>query len=426
MKTKSHDLILPGLLLLFLALQVTAWAQAFKEPDANCCRTIRVVLYPFLPAHGDYFFQVQHDFEAANPRVKLQILDLSANYYDPKKADYVGASVADVYELDSILLADFISQNRIQPLPQKIPIRSQDYLKNAQSAATWGTVWYGVPHWVCGYFLFFRSDDPNADKLRNVKDLAGLEKIVGANHQVGEGVLVDMMGKLSLGEMYLAAAFDRYSDWDHVLPHLQPDQNPEEEIESDLWRLSRLSDTNFGRSSRYHYADGFYGRQFAHGHGRLLVGYSEGLSPLLDEEKNACQSNECMNSAMIDVAALPLDDHALHPISWVDLLTIDKNCTGDKLNDAIAFIDFINREDEMLKALMPDNNTSRSARYLLPAKASLYANTNLLNAAPLYPKLRGIIEDSFPPVGTNMNATLRIYGATVDSFLSATNKSPRP
>ena len=409
--------LLGGLLQIVLLSTAGFYAPASEEPATNCCRNLTVILYPFLPAKADYFFQIQHDFEAANKDVKLEIIDLSSNYYDPSSYGYVVTNEGDVYELDSVLLADVIAQNRIQPISGKMPIIADDYLKNAQTAAQWNGEWYGIPHWVCGYFLFFKSDDSNAPAFRNLKDLTGLEQIVGTHHSSGNGLLIDLMGRLGLGELYLSAAFDRYSDWEHVRPHLLNDQHPEADIESDLLRLRKLCDPNLGRSSRYHYADGFYGKQFALEHGRAMVGYSESLFSVLDEEANACQSNDCL-TAQIDVAQVPLDDHGLRQISWVDLLAIDRKCAGDKLRDAIAFIQFVNQEDVMLKALKPDANASRPPRYLLPAKASLYSNQELTNAAPLYPKLRGIIETSFPPVGTNINPVLRGYGGEINKYLT--------
>src|SRR5262249_40752223 len=91
------------------------------------------------------------------------------------------------YELDSIVLADAVEQNRIQPLSNKLPIRPDDYLKNAQTANLNGT-WYGIPHWVCGYFLFFKADDPQANALRNLRKLSDLEGVVGTNHSKGSGL----------------------------------------------------------------------------------------------------------------------------------------------------------------------------------------------------------------------------------------------
>lgn len=175
---KNRLRVVGGLLQAMLLSIAELSASASDEPATNCCRKLTVILYPFLPAKADYFFQIQHDFEAAHKDVELEIIDLSGNYYDPSSTGYVVTNEADVYELDSVLLADAVAQNRVQPLSGKMSIVADDYLKNAQTAAQWDGEWYGIPHWVCGYFLFFKSDDPNAPAFRNLKDLTGLSKLL--------------------------------------------------------------------------------------------------------------------------------------------------------------------------------------------------------------------------------------------------------
>jgi thiamine pyridinylase len=398
------------------SLSSVATAQG-KTPH----RTLRVALYPFVPAKADYFLQVKHDFEAIAPNVDLQLIDLSANYYDPGDQDFALTNSVDVYELDSVLLADAVAKDLIMPLPKEINFRAQDYLANAQTASQWDGKPYGVPHWVCGYFLFFRGDDAQADTIRGAKTLAQLERIIGNNHPPRTGMLVDLRGRLSLGEMYLAAAFDKYKSWPDVQSHLG--LHPEASLESDLCRVLQLCDKGLGRNKQYHKANGFYGRQFARGGGRVLIGYSEGLFAVLDESQNACLQNECLTDRMIDVTELPLDDGGSSQISWVDLLAINKNCTGETLADAIGFISFMDSEETMLKVLLPDPDAARPARYLLPARLSLYSNQHLVTNSVLYPKLRAIIERSFPPVRPNLNNTLRSFGPEIDTFL---NTCPTP
>jgi hypothetical protein len=59
-----------------------AGANAKAECAPAPRRTLTVALYPFLPDSQSLFFDIEHSFERAHPDVDLQIIDLSANYYN--------------------------------------------------------------------------------------------------------------------------------------------------------------------------------------------------------------------------------------------------------------------------------------------------------------------------------------------------------
>ena len=60
---------------------------------------LKVVLYPFMPGKDAYFRQVEADFEQRYPAIDLQVVDLSANYYDEGAPEAVTNTAADVIEL---------------------------------------------------------------------------------------------------------------------------------------------------------------------------------------------------------------------------------------------------------------------------------------------------------------------------------------
>jgi thiamine pyridinylase len=350
---------------------------------------------------------VKQDFEALCPKIRLDIIDLSNNYYDSKSADFIGTTKADVYELDSVFLSDFVASNHIQELPKELQPAPSDFLANAVKGAQLDGKWYGIPHWVCGDFLFYLKDDA---PLQSAKTLADLEKAIGSTHPAGKGLFIDMKGSSTLGELYLKSAFDRYADWSHVTPHMQTFDN---DLQSDLKRVRALCDAGFCRQRPYHDATGFYGRLFARRKSRAVVGYSELLYDILLESSTSCAVEEkCVSDADLDVVPLPLDDHGAQPMSWVDSLTIDKDCNVGCQQDAALFIKFYTSEESLLKALM-----STPARYLLPARASLYQNTALLQHAPLYQKLKPLIEQAVAPTAVGLNDRLRSFGKTVDGNL---------
>jgi thiamine pyridinylase len=373
-------------------------------------RTLRVVLYPFIPAKTEYFRNVEHAFEAAETNVDLQIIDLAGNYYDKSKEGSVASADADVYELDSVILGDFVKGRRVHPLGELLPVKDGDYLKNAEQAAHLNGELYGIPHWVCGNFLFFRTN--GAPPIGTVSTLTAFEKVIGTAKSSTNGVLVDLRGKLTLGEMYLDSAFDRYGDWAVVQTHLA---TLDPDIEGDLRRLLRLCTPGFGRNQRYHEATGFYGREFARGVGQMMIGYSEVLYYFRDEVDNACPDGECVPEVGIGVIELPLSDGGSHSVSWVDVLAVNSKCNGQKLKDAADFIKFVSSDNVVLDALKPAYG--RPARHLLPAKRSLYDNAELLSAVPLYRDFKQIMERSYPPVGERLNDTLITYGKKLNEEL---------
>jgi hypothetical protein len=85
------------------------------------------------------------------------------------------------------------------------------------------------------------------------------------------------------------------------------------------------------------------------------------------------------------------------------------------LADAAEFIRFMNDDNVYMSILLPQDGVPA---YLLPAKASLYSRQDLLSHAPLYPKLRSIIESSEVPSDLGLNEELRNIGRRVDKDLS--------
>ena len=68
-------------------------------------------------------------------------------------------------------------------------------------------------------------------------------------------------------------------------------------------------------------------------------------------------------------------------------------------------------------------HTGAAPAYLLPAKAALYNDAEIVGQAHLYPKLKGLIESTQAPSDIGLNDELRMLGAELDSQLPG--NSPR-
>ena len=430
----SRSLIIRGVLSSFL----TYWGIAHGEgPETRgvqsqkcggveqlsdhteCRRPLTVALYPIIPAFKEYLYAVKTGFEAspAGRHIRLELPDLTDGYYDPKKTkNFIESMQADVYEVDSVFLRDFVSTGssaastrKIQELPKELVPAENEFLPSAQRAARLDGRWYGVPHWVCGNLLFFDKSDA---ALATVHTLNDLTAVIGAAHKAGQGLPVDLKGKSTLGEFYLMALIDRYQDASKALSHLEPFDTS---IEDDLKSLETLCDAGLCRDQGYHEAAGFYQARFATHHGRAMIGYSESLYYVLSQTRNACANQDhCRNDSDLTVSQAPLDEKGSTPMAWVDLLVVDKNCTSQCLRDASEFIHFLNSEPTLVQHL-----TGYPPRYLMPARASVYANAELQKAAPLYTQLAPLLRDVATPTSSQLGPKLRDYGAKLDQDLPA-------
>ena len=122
-------------------------------------RSLTVVLYPFIPEYPTVQAELKKGFEALHPDITVNFPDLTSNYYDRAKTNYIGATQADVYELDSVFLKDFVKEGKIKPWPSNVPLPEDQLVKNAVAGSKVNGIRYGAAHWLCGNFLFFKKTD---------------------------------------------------------------------------------------------------------------------------------------------------------------------------------------------------------------------------------------------------------------------------
>jgi thiamine pyridinylase len=376
-----------------------------------------VALYPFIPEFVAAADAIKRDFEAANPRIKLNILDLRSNYYDPDASNYIEKVDAAVFEVDSILLAQFVADKRIRELPTDALLPQAALLKNAYVGTQVDGKRYGAAHWVCRDFLFFSKATPPAFPIRT---LADLEAFIQPGNDANR-LLADLKGKLTLGEFYLDSAFDRYSELNRVLKAME---SMDPALENNIIRLFKLCPPGRCREEVFHEDANIYAQLFARRQAKAVIGYSELLHDVLSETQTC--GDACISDSDLAVSDLSLDDAGSTPITSVDSFTVNSNCAGQCLADASSFIRFMNQDSTYLKLLLPNGIEFLTVptpqpvvpAYLLPAKAALYSNGSLLQRAHLYPQLRGLVENSTVPTADQINAKLRLLGSQLDKKLN--------
>lgn len=396
MKTKHSFLVLSLLL-----LSVTILAQSKR-------RQLSVSLYPFIPNADNFYLKIETQFEKLNPDIDL-VIHLNADYYDEKSG--IIAEDTDIYELDCIFLNDFIRKGKIQNLSDKSNLLYQkDDLIPATKIVYAGKDIYAIPHWLCGNFLFTNTAD---SAIQNIEKLSDLEKVIGVDPNLKGGLLIDMKGKLALGELYADALFDQYKDMEVVKKFIDI-SNLDKLTISNLNRLNKLTYSNWGRVDDYHSRVSFYQKQFAKGIGRALVGYTESLYYILDEINNSCYAEEgCLPAASISIQEFPISDNGSKQAGWSDALALDSKVKGQKLSDATLFINFLISKEAYHLALIPDNGSS--PRYLLPAYQQFYSDSLVLESAPYYKKLFPLAMKITSFTGDDASPILRQIGKMLDT-----------
>jgi thiamine pyridinylase len=331
-----------------------------------------------------------------------------------------------VFEVDTVFLRDLVDEKLIQELPLDVLSPKDTFLQVASGASTIDGKVYGVPHWVCGNFLFFRKDDPEKSRFEKLSSLDGLERIIGSPASQEQGVLVDMQGKSTLGEKYLDAVLDIYQTPDEALRHVSSAAPDAGAIRS-LNRLFSLCPGGLCDSKKHHDSDQFYAKQFAHRKARALVGYSERMYYVVDEFINGVREDDAAVGSIsftwndttkaydpvgvfdVDIVSAPLADNGSTMLAWVDVLTIRTGLDQQKLKDAQTLISFFNSEQFTADLLIPTFGSA--PRYLLPARNSTYTNRALLQAAPLYTKFYEIVKSSISLTAPKLNDELRTIGS---------------
>jgi thiamine pyridinylase len=407
-------LLLKAVAGLGLAMVLTICTAICSSSAANR-RELKVALYPFIPGFTAAATLIKRDFEAEHPRIKLSILDLRNNYYGPEQPNFIESVDADIFEVDSILLAQFVADGKIRELPTDTQLPPSELLTPAYVGTQLNGKRYGAAHWVCRDLLFSTK---TAAPVVPIRKLADLEAFIGSGDDTNR-LIVDLKGILALGEFYLVSAFDRYSDAERALIAAE---SLDLALQDDLVRLLKLCPPGGCRNQASHDPPGLYGQLFARKRAKALIGYSELLHDVLSESLRC--GGACLSDSDLVVSDLPLDDRGSTPITWVDSFTIRENCAAQCLADASAFIRFMNQDSTYLKLLLPAEDMPKNGSpttviptYLLPAKAALYSNAALLRRAHLYPELRALVENSTVPTADQLNTKLRRIGSQLDKNL---------
>lgn len=368
---------------------------------------LSVLFYPFVPNYEQIVSIIKKEFEKQHPNINLLRSKQNWNYYDDGGLD----AKFDIYELDTVFLADFVLSDRIQVIdPGKLRAR-QDTLEFAENASHWNGLRYGIPHWTCALFLFYFDHD---GKVKGAQDAKALEAAIGVPHERGRGLLIDMGGHYTLGELYVDCLIDQGLSLAEILTSLNTGELYQPAIDA-MTRILFLSDVGLARSDLAHDAwPPYFTHEFAHGRGRALVGYSERLYYILSEIKSPTDPTPVVDPQRIRAKLFNQGASTARSLAWVDCFVIDKSLNGRRLDAAYNFLQFVTSDEAYLLALLPPESPPQ---YLLPAYKMVFTIPELVRQAPLYSdfltSLNGVQSFSAPSLGN----TLRRVGDKVNKTL---------
>jgi thiamine pyridinylase len=336
--------------------------------------TLRVALYPSVPDRLALFEKIEAIFECENPGVNVVLIsspNATDNYYndDDVKKEGIQFVDADVYEIDTVLLSDFVNLGKIAPI--ELPF--DDLAPETVKAVTRYSNVYGVPHWLCGNFLFYRKSDTAIANAATWKDVVDA---LGKHHGT---LLVDLKGHSTLGEWYLTALSANVG-LDPAESQIVNKAPVDRSAISYLQQILSPCAVGFCRSQALHDNTGFYARAFVRGQAGVYIGYSETIFyGLRDAADNCLPTSGCLAEDDIAVRALPRFDanKAETGVGWVDALAIDAKLNGAKKDLALKFIRRVVSEDSYVAMLAPE--WPYRSHYLLPARTNVR-----IPDAPLY------------------------------------------
>jgi thiamine pyridinylase len=368
-------------------------------------------MYPYVPNGKKLFSVLKDKFETDHPLVNIQLVEtfqesgsglselLASNYYDGGLLQ----SQADIYEIDTILLQSMIKANKIDP----IQIPNSNYISQALKAVQYKNRNWGIPHWVCGNFLFYKKGDRAIAKASNLDELINTLKKEGF-------LLLDLKGKSTLGEFYLTSLAASDGNETSILKKIHANSLDPTAVKI-LEKLLSLCPTGYCRSKALHNRVGFYAQLFAQGKARAYIGYSESLYYVLEEIRNNCSpTDDCLTVQEILVRAIPTLNSNGKQVGWTDVLSLSRNLSPKKKKIAMDFIRFLTSW-EAYKLILNSNDIS-APRYLLPAL--IFSNKFPQLQAIHYPMFYDAYQSRLILSGKNLNNTLREKGDILDFILS--------
>ena len=331
--------------------------------------TLRVALFPYIPdAAGDRFAALRQrmkaEFEAENPGVQLAMDPIDVNstvFYDLQKLERLLSAGpdggVDVVETDTLFLGELIADDKIERW-DALP-RSNDWHPAAVAAVTVNGECYGVPHWLCSFFIY--SHIPEMTAVRTSDDFVRLLDTRGVckTHLAG-----NFVGSFTLPAIYLDAYVETHGRASAATGLARP-------VDGRIAEKMKAVVKEGEHDGKNPCIDGTLKDDkdidavvpdFALGKYDSFFGYSERLQHILADNPKAQPWT---------IIAAPLGAGGA-PLLYVDALVIRKGLTPEQAKAAKSFAEYLNRPTTQEWVLLSRDGNNAMPRYLLPATKSAF------------------------------------------------------
>lgn len=377
---------------IFVSIQsIDEFHQVGKAQISPKKNTLRVALFPYIPDTADDKYnkllqRIETEFEKKNPSIDLVLKPLTDDdgFYElDTLKKWLTESPAnngyDLVEIDTLLLGDLVKSNVIQAW--NVPQTQPDWHPAGRSAVTLNKRIYGIPHWLCGHFIFSR--DQSVVKAKSITELIFALDQVNPNTP---NVAGDLRGSWNLPALYIDAWADTYG-LDKVASAISP--NLDQVVIQKFKAFSQECVTN-GKNpcldETYHNDFDLSAKDFAEGKVDAFFGYSERLNFILKQGANTRD---------VKIASAPFG-LGKHPILFVDAFVLRKDCNKTCQKAAASFAAYMNTPQTQEWILMSqDAGTKAIPRYLLPATLSAF-QTPKVKQDPYYKVLKSEITNGLP------------------------------
>ena len=370
---------------------------ACKGSNSKPTVTLRVILFNGIPdASSDHFVsltkRITNEFEKLHPDVKLELRPLfiekdDFNLYEPSPAVKNGVASLlsiptkdggyDVAEIDAVILGELIENKVVRPWTA--PVSTDDWQPVGVRAVTVKQDIFGIPHWLCGHFIFSRSKKIALTRTNSAL-LKELDAVTGGSPKLAGR----LTGSWNVPSLYL----DAYADTNGaqnlqqaVSTHLNP------AVLASLQKFAKecqLGSDNPCTSDKYNNPD-VPTSVFAEGKALALFGYSERL--------NLIRQKAPKDTFFLSSAAIGEGDH---PTLFTDAFVIRKDCDASCDHAARAFAEYMNLPTTHEWILMARDNANNSIpRYLIPATLSAF-QTPLVRNDQYYLQIESEIHSADP------------------------------
>lgn len=327
--------------------------------------TINIAMFPFIPdAGGDNFHSLSDNLEAWFHRihpdqcVKLDFSKVDDIYTPEKICGWLNDSTFDLVAIDSVLLSKVAEKCKLLPWED---MDTSDWYLAAKEASTIDNQIYGVPHYLCGHFIF-TMDEIVIDRGNKSGLLPNTDCY---NEGKPEVVNSGMMGSYGVAALYVNAGYSTYNEefWS-MLKDKKIDETVMDKVVSFFQRCSENKDDEVYNSclsaDLHEQVTKFVGKQ-----AKSFAGFFESLFNI---EQEAARTNA------IDVKYRPLavTSESITPLFFTDIFVKGSNCKDKCVEIAQNFAKFYTKSEVLNYVMLSKDvkSENRTYRYLIPATLS--------------------------------------------------------